>query len=160
MACQSRPYLRSAENLWEQTLVAIGGVAVVNRLAHFYLKICGVWITAAARQIATKVCSHKVIQALAPLASDHRISNKSAPNFGISFGSGSPGAAAQPFAGNRGAGRPARYESNAHHDPVASSLGCETGRRTVVWIRSAGAAAQPIAGCTPTPTGAGICAKP
>jgi hypothetical protein len=28
---------------------------------------------------------------------------------------------------------------------VASSLGCETGRRTVAWIRITGAAAQPIA---------------
>jgi hypothetical protein len=47
-------------NLWEQSLLAIGCAAVVNRLAHFYLKICGVWITAATRQIATKVCSHRM----------------------------------------------------------------------------------------------------
>jgi hypothetical protein len=46
-------------NLWEPSLLAIGCAAVVNRLAHFYLKICGVWIAAAARQIATKVCSHR-----------------------------------------------------------------------------------------------------
>jgi hypothetical protein len=38
--------------LWEQTLVAIGCAAVANRLAHFYLKDSGVWIAAAARQIA------------------------------------------------------------------------------------------------------------
>jgi hypothetical protein len=42
---------------------------------------------------------------------------------------------------------PARYESWFSAIPVASSLGCETGRRTVVWIRIAGAAAQPIAAC-------------
>jgi hypothetical protein len=35
-------------------LVAIGCAAVVNRLAHFYLKNCGVWIAAASRQIAGK----------------------------------------------------------------------------------------------------------
>jgi hypothetical protein len=50
--------LGAASTLWEQTLVAIGCAAAVNRAAHFYLKICGVWIAAAARQIATKVCSH------------------------------------------------------------------------------------------------------
>jgi hypothetical protein len=44
--------------LWEQTLVAIGGVAVVNQPARFLLKERVDWITAAARQIATKVCSH------------------------------------------------------------------------------------------------------
>jgi hypothetical protein len=69
------------------------------------------------------------------------------------------GAAAQPIAG-----KPARYESNVHHDSVASSLGCETGRRTVVRIRIAGAVAQPIAGYTPArykKVGApGACAKP
>jgi len=47
-------------NQWEPSLLAIGCAAVVNRLAHFYLKICGVWIAAAARQIATKVCSHRL----------------------------------------------------------------------------------------------------
>jgi hypothetical protein len=41
-------------------LVAIGGVAVVNRLAHFYLKNFGVWLAAAARQIAGKPDSHRV----------------------------------------------------------------------------------------------------
>jgi hypothetical protein len=46
--------------LWEPSSLAIGCAAVVNRLAHFYLKICGVWIAAAARQIATKVCSHRI----------------------------------------------------------------------------------------------------
>jgi hypothetical protein len=44
-------------------LVAIGGAAVVNRLAHFYLKDCGIWIAAAARQIAGKPDSHRVIKA-------------------------------------------------------------------------------------------------
>jgi hypothetical protein len=48
------------ENLWEQTLVAIGGAAVVHRPAHFLLKERVDWITAAARQIATKVCSHRL----------------------------------------------------------------------------------------------------
>jgi hypothetical protein len=41
-------------------LVAIGGVAVVNRLARFYLKNFGVWIAAAARQIAGKPDFHRV----------------------------------------------------------------------------------------------------
>jgi hypothetical protein len=50
----------SGQFKWEQSLLAIGCAAVVNRLAHFYLKICGVWIAAAARQIATKVCSHRI----------------------------------------------------------------------------------------------------
>jgi hypothetical protein len=45
-------------NLWEPSSLAIGCAAVVNRLAHFYLKICGAWIAAAARQIATKVGSY------------------------------------------------------------------------------------------------------
>jgi hypothetical protein len=45
--------------LWEQTLVAIGGAAVVNRLARFHLKNCGVCIAAASRQIAAKPDSHK-----------------------------------------------------------------------------------------------------
>jgi hypothetical protein len=44
-------------------LVAIGGAAVVNRLAYFHLKNCGVWIAAAARQIAGKPDSHKGIGA-------------------------------------------------------------------------------------------------
>jgi hypothetical protein len=44
-------------------LVAIGGAAVVNRLAHFHLKDCGIWIAAAARQIAGKPDSHRVIKA-------------------------------------------------------------------------------------------------
>ena len=61
--------------LWEPTLVAIGGVAVVHRPAHFLLKERVDWITAAARQIATKVCSHR-IEALQQLASNHRISSK------------------------------------------------------------------------------------
>jgi hypothetical protein len=39
-------------------LVAIGCAAVVNWLAHFYLKNCGVWIAAASRQIAGKPDSH------------------------------------------------------------------------------------------------------
>jgi hypothetical protein len=43
-------------------LVAIGGAAVVNRLAYLYLKSCGAWIAAAARQIAGKPDSHKVDQ--------------------------------------------------------------------------------------------------
>jgi hypothetical protein len=42
-------------------LRAIGGAAVVNRLAHFFLQKRGVSIAAAARQIATKVCSHRVL---------------------------------------------------------------------------------------------------
>ena len=50
----------AAVHLWEPSSLAIGCAAVVNRLAHFYLKICGVWIAAAARQIATKVCSHRI----------------------------------------------------------------------------------------------------
>jgi hypothetical protein len=40
-------------------LVAIGGVAIVNRPAHFFLKKRGVWITAAARQIAGEPDSHR-----------------------------------------------------------------------------------------------------
>jgi hypothetical protein len=48
-------------------LVAIGCAAVVNRLAHFYLKSCGVWIAAAARQIAGKPNSHKVSRRLSDL---------------------------------------------------------------------------------------------
>ena len=35
---------------------------------------------------------------------------------------------------------------------VASSLGCETGRRTVVWFRIAGAAAQPVGSLRPLAT--------
>ena len=73
---------------------AIGGAAVVNRLARFYLDNRGAWI----------------------------------------------GAATQPIAG-----KPARYKERAYPNTVASSLGCETGRRTVAWIRIAGAATQPIA---------------
>ena len=37
---------------------AIGGAAVVNRLACFYLDKCGAWITAASRQIASQLCSY------------------------------------------------------------------------------------------------------
>ena len=73
------PYHSSNESAftqWEQSLLAIGCAAVVNRLVHFYLKTCGVWIAAAARQIATKVCSHR-IEALQKLAPNHRISNES-----------------------------------------------------------------------------------
>jgi hypothetical protein len=62
-------------------LVAIGCAAVVNRLAHFYLKACGVWIAAASRQIAGKPDSQR-IKAPKRLASHHRISSKSALNPG------------------------------------------------------------------------------
>jgi hypothetical protein len=41
-------------------LVAIGGVAVVNRLAYFFLQKRGDWIAAAARQIAGQPDSHRV----------------------------------------------------------------------------------------------------
>jgi hypothetical protein len=44
-------------------LVAIGCAAVVNRLARLHLKNCGVWIAAAARQIAGEPDSHRVIKA-------------------------------------------------------------------------------------------------
>jgi hypothetical protein len=47
-------------NLWEPSSLAIGCAAVVNRLARLWLEKRGVWIAAAARQIATKVCSHTV----------------------------------------------------------------------------------------------------
>jgi hypothetical protein len=48
-------------------LVAIGCAAVVNRLAHFYLKNGGVWIAAAARQIAGKPDSHRESRRLSDL---------------------------------------------------------------------------------------------
>ena len=47
-----------AFTLWEQTLVAIGGAAVVNRLAHFCLEKRGARVTAASRQIARKRYSY------------------------------------------------------------------------------------------------------
>jgi hypothetical protein len=40
---------RLRRTLWEQALVAIGCAAVVNRLARFHLKNCGVWIAPASR---------------------------------------------------------------------------------------------------------------
>ena len=39
---------------------AIGGAAVVNRLAHFYLEKRGARVTAASRQIARKRYSYSV----------------------------------------------------------------------------------------------------
>jgi hypothetical protein len=54
-------------------LRAIGGVAVVNRLARFYLKNCGAWIAAAARQIAGKPDFHRVIKAPRLPAANHGI---------------------------------------------------------------------------------------
>jgi hypothetical protein len=57
-------------------LVAIGCAAVVNRLAYFHLKNCGVWIAAAARQIAGKPYSHRVIKAPRRRAPNNSISNK------------------------------------------------------------------------------------
>jgi hypothetical protein len=48
-------------------LVAIGCAAVVNLLAHFYLKNCGVWIAAAARQIAGEPDSHRGSRRLSDL---------------------------------------------------------------------------------------------
>ena len=44
----------------EYRLRAIGGAAVVNRLAHFYLEKRGVRVTAASRQIARKRYSYSV----------------------------------------------------------------------------------------------------
>ena len=44
--------------LWEYRLRAIGGAAVVNRLAHFYLEKRGARVTAASRQIARKRYSY------------------------------------------------------------------------------------------------------
>jgi hypothetical protein len=39
----------------------------VNRLAHFYLKNCGAWIAAAARQIAGEPDSHRGSRRLSDL---------------------------------------------------------------------------------------------
>jgi hypothetical protein len=41
-------------------LRAIGGAAVVNRLARFCLDNCGAWVGAAAQPIAAKARSYKV----------------------------------------------------------------------------------------------------
>jgi hypothetical protein len=76
--CRTTTPTRPRKILWEQTLVAIGCAAVVNRLAHFYLKICSVWIAAASRQIAGEPDSHRVIKAPQLLGSHYGISNKSA----------------------------------------------------------------------------------
>jgi hypothetical protein len=46
------------EILVEYRLRAIGGAAVVNRLAHFCLEKCGARVTAASRQIARKRYSY------------------------------------------------------------------------------------------------------
>ena len=57
---------------------AIGGAAVVNRLAHFYLEKRGARVTAASRQIARKRDSYSVgcaglVGAAARLRTRHRI---------------------------------------------------------------------------------------
>ena len=60
---------------------AIGGAAVVDRLAHSYLEKRGAWVAAAARQIARKrySYSHTASQKPpvgAPLACDRRRSRR------------------------------------------------------------------------------------
>ena len=47
---------------------AIGGAAVVNRLARFCLDNCGAWIGAAAQPIAAKARSYRLREGLADAA--------------------------------------------------------------------------------------------
>ena len=90
---------------------AIGGAAVVNRLAHFCLDNCGAWVGAAAQPIAAKARSYRVSGAPAvftampdtpvgvPLACDRRRSRRKPADAIFLTKSGAwVGAAAQPIA--------------------------------------------------------------